>query len=347
MRTVVTGSSGLVGQHVCTALVGRGHEVRGLVRRGRRPPEGVEAVRGDLRNPATLRSAFADAEVVVHCAAMYSYDLPTAELHRIAVEGTRSVLAAAADCGVRRVVVTSSSVTCGSSAGPEAVDETHAPGAEYAPAYFRVKQAQEELALEVGGQLGLEIVVTCPTVVLGGPATRLVPSNAVLARYLLDPLRTTYTGGSNVVGARDVGIGHALVAESGVPGLRYLLGGRNLTWRELHALLSELAGVPGPFLTADTEAAVLAARAAGWWGRLASQAPLVTEEEARTVGRHYWYRHDRAAELGYAPGPARAAVAEALAWLLVSGDLPRWAREGLHPLPEVYASRQLVPRALG
>jgi dihydroflavonol-4-reductase len=262
------------------------------------------------------------------------------------VDGTRAALAAAADVGVRRVVVTSSSVTCGSSPGPEAVDESHALGAEFAPAYFRVKQAQEDLALELGAQLGLEIVIACPTVVLGGPATRLVPSNAILARYLLDPSRTTFAGGSNVVSAGDVGVGHALLAESGVPGWRYLLGGRNLTWRELHELIGELAGVPGPFLTADTEAAVLAARAAGWWGRLTSRAPLVTADEARTVGRYYWYRHDRAAGLGYAPGSPRAAVAEALAWLLASDELPRWVREGLRPLPEVHASRRLVPRAL-
>ena len=198
----------------------------------------------------------------------------------------------------------------------------------------------------MGGELGLEIVVACPTVVLGGPATRLVPSNAVLARYLLDPTRTTYSGGSNVVAAGDVGVGHALLAESGEAGTRYLLGGHNLTWRELHGLVSVLAGVPGPFLAADTEAAVLAARAAGWWGRLTSAVPLVTEEESRTVGRYFWYRHDRAAALGYVPRPARAAVAEGLAWLLVSGELPRWVREALHPLPEVYASRRLVPRPL-
>ena len=346
MRVAVTGSSGLVGGQVCTALLDRGHEVVGLVRRDRRPPSGVKAVPADLRRPASLEAGFAGAETVVHCAAVYAYGLPAEELHRIQVQGTRAVITAASVAGVRRVVVTASSVVCGSSAGPEVVDESHAPGSEYAPGYFLAKQAQEQVALEFGGELGVEVVVACPTLVLGGPSNRLVPSNAVLARYLLDPSRTTYAGGVNVVAAPDVGVGHALLAESGQPGLRYLLGGRNLSWRDLHGLVSELAGTTGPFLEVGPEYAVLAAQAASWWARVAVTDPLVTPEEARTVGRYYWYRHDRAAELGYAPRDARATVAHGLAWLLVSGHISRWVREGLRPLPEVHASRTLVPRPL-
>ena len=171
------------------------------------------------------------------------------------------MLRAAAAAGVRRVVVTSSSVTCGSSGGRAARDEAHAPNEEFAPAYFDSKVRQEQTAFETGAELGVEVVVACPTVVLGGPATRLVPSNAILLRYLLDPTRSTYPGGCNVVALDDVARGHVLVAERGTPGERYLLGGENVSWRLLHTLLAELAGVPGPFAEVSTTMAVLAAAA--------------------------------------------------------------------------------------
>jgi dihydroflavonol-4-reductase len=242
--------------------------------------------------------------------------------------------------------VTSSSVTCGSSVGPEAVDESHHPGTEFAPAYFRAKADQERLVLTEGTALGLDVVVACPTVVLGGPDRKLVPSNAVLARYLMDPTRSTFPGGCNVVSAPDVGLGHALLLEAGLPGSRYLLGGQNLRWRELHELVSELAGVPGPYLEMDATSARAAAIVSDVWSRLSGSPALVTEEETRTVGRFYWYDSARAASLGYAPMPASQTVALALSWLLASTHLPRFVREGLRPSPEVRAARPLVPRPL-
>jgi dihydroflavonol-4-reductase len=244
-------------------------------------------------------------------------------------------------------VVTSSSVTCGSATGPEAVDESNRPGWEFTPAYFQAKADQEDLALSMGRMLNVDVVIACPTVVLGGPDRKLVPSNAVLARYLMDPTRSTFPGGCNVVSAPDVGIGHALLLEAGEAGTRYLLGGQNLRWRELHELVSDLAGVAGPYLEVDAATARATAVASGWWAKITGSSAVVTEEEARTVGRYYWYDHSRAAALGYAPAGARPTVALALSWLLASPHLPRYVREGLLPAANVRSARPLVPRPLG
>jgi len=346
MQVAVTGATGLVGGHVAAALRDRGHEVTVLVRRRSAPPDGFRTVRGDLSSPESLRELLAGAEALVHCAAPYSYALSADELHAVHVAGTRAVLDAAARAGVARVVVTSSSVTCGSSAAPVTVDENHRPGPEYQPAYFVAKALQEDLALAHGASLGLDVVVACPTVVVGGPDRRLVPSTAVLARYLIDPLRSTFPGGCNVVAAADVGRGHALLLERGQPGSRYLLGGTNLRWRELHELVSELAGTSGPYLEMDAGTAQAAAAVAREWSRLTGSPALVTEEEARTTGRYYWYDHSRVGALGYLPTPARPSVALALSWLLASDHLPRWVREGLRPSAEVRSARRLIPRAL-
>ncbi|GGU65829.1 NAD-dependent dehydratase [Streptomyces albospinus] len=351
MKACVTGASGLVGGQVVRALSGAGHEVRALVRQSGDTRQlhalGVPVVHADLRAPATLRPAFEGCDTVFHCAAVFAYwDVTREELARANVAGTRDVLQAAAGAGVRRVVVTSSSVTCGSSDGPASLDENGMPGEEYLPDYFLTKLEQERTALALGTELGLEVVAACPTIVVGGPDWRLVPSNALLTRYLADPLRTTYPGGCNIVSVRDIAEGHVLLAERGTAGERYLLGGENWAWRTIHQTVSELCGTHGPWATATHTGAYVAATLAEIRAVLSARTPATTRAEARTMGRHYWYRHDKAAALGYRPRPARQALAEALGWLVTSPHVPDRIRSVLRPHPEVMGTRELVPRQL-
>jgi dihydroflavonol-4-reductase len=350
MRAAVTGANGLLGAHVVRALQEAGHNAVAVVRERAdlRGLTGVDAplARADTRSRDALLRAFDGAELVVHCAAVYSYSEDASRLERSNVDGTRRVMEAASEAGVRRVVLTSSSVTCGSSAGPYQRDESGAIEDEWVPPYFRTKQRQEQVAAEVADARGLELVVACPTVVLGGPDWRLVPSNAVLVRYLLDPTRTTFPGGCNVVAVRDVARGHVLLAEHGTPGERYLLGGEDLGWRTLHTLVSELTGISGPHLTGSRSSAWLAASVAEGVARLTGKPSLATRDEARTVGRWYWYSSAKAAGLGYTARPARAAVAGALAWLVTSPHVPRLARENLTLAQEVYDQRALVAAPL-
>ncbi|MFF2921825.1 NAD-dependent epimerase/dehydratase family protein [Streptomyces celluloflavus] len=347
----MTGATGLVGTQVVRALRDAGHEVRALVRRSSDLRQlralDVPVAHADLRDPTTLRPAFEGCDTVFHCAAVYAYwDITREELLRSNVEGTGEVLRAAAAAGVRRVVVTSSSITCGSSGGPVSRDEGGMSGEEYLPDYFVTKLEQERTAFALGAELGLEVVAACPTIVVGGPDWRLVPSNALLIRYLADPLRTTYAGGCNIVSVRDVAEGHVLLAERGTAGERYLLGGENWAWRTIHQTVSELCGTHGPWATASHTAAYLAAT----WGEiravLTARPPSTTRAEARTMGRYYWYQHGKAAALGYTPRTARQALVEALGWLVTSPHLPDRIRSGLRPHPEVTGARELVPRPL-
>jgi dihydroflavonol-4-reductase len=339
---------------VALAAVEAGHDVVAVARPG---PAGRDGVRvgthlverrtADLTDPEGLAAALRGCEALVHCAAVYAFGAQRArEVDSVNADGTRAVLEAAARAGVGRAVVTTSSVTCGSSLAPRPRTEADRLGAEPAPAYYASKVAQEQAALEVSRLRGIPVVLALPTVVLGGPYQRLAPSNAIVLRYLLDPTRSTFPGGCNVVDARDVGTGHVLLLEHGVPGERYLLGGEDVTWRALHSLVSALAGLPGPFAELSSGSAWAAAAASEGWARLTSTQPLSTRDEATTVGRHYWYSSTRAEELGYAARPARAALAAALAWLAVGRDLPRWAREGLRLSEEVRAARDPVPRPL-
>src|SRR5204863_1974401 len=142
-------------------------------------------------------------DALLHCAAVYAFGAERSdEVTRVNADGTRAVLEAAARAGIGRAVVTTSSVTCGSSLLPRARSEADHLGREPAPAYYTSKVAQEEAALQTSERTGIPVVLALPTVVLGGPFTRLAPSNAIILRYLLDPTRSTYPGGCNVVDAR-------------------------------------------------------------------------------------------------------------------------------------------------
>ncbi|TPG15005.1 NAD-dependent epimerase/dehydratase family protein [Pedococcus bigeumensis] len=351
MKIAVTGATGMVGGQVVSAALAAGHEVVAIARpdperRGNTLRVGghdVPRAAAALTDTASLTRALRGCDGLIHCAAVYAFGAArAAEVDQVNTDGTRAVIEAAAAAEVSRVVVTTSSVTCGSSLLPRARSEDDHLGVEPAPAYYASKVAQEEVALETGQRHGIPVVLALPTVVLGGPFIRLAPSNAIVLRYLLDPTRSTFAGGCNVVDARDVGAGHIALLEHGSPGERYLLGGEDLSWRMLHSLVADLAGLPGPFAEMPAASAWALSAAAEWWAGLSDSTPLTTREEASTVGRFYWYTSARAHDLGYAARPARAAVAASLAWLAVSPDLPRWAREGLRLHPEVRAARDLV-----
>lgn len=236
--------------------------------------------------------------------------------------------------------MTSSTVTLGASHGPEVRDETASAAAETGESeYVNAKIAQERDALEAALRLGVEIVVACPTMSVGPFASRLGPSNGVITSYLADPMRLTWAGGCNIAAVEDVARGHLLLAERGQAGARYVLGGENLTWAEIHGLVADLAGVRAPTAPASAVTCYGVALAEEARAHLTGRPPLATRAQARMVGRYYWYSHARAAALGYRPRPARAALAGALAWLAPSAHVSRETRTGMRLHRDVHAAR--------
>jgi dihydroflavonol-4-reductase len=304
-------------------------------------PEGVSVVEADvLETPELLAPAFEGADALLHTAATFEYGGDAQALHRIAIAGTENVLRAAAAAGVRRAVITSSSVVFGYSRGAEATDERREL-ADLAgePAYVAAKVGQHRLGFTLGERLGLEIVMACPTISVGQTAARLGPSNGLILAYLADKLRCTYPGGCNIVAAADVGAAHVLLAEKGAAGEHYLLGGENLSWPEIHAEIGRLAGVGGPNLEIGANLASLMAGAEELVARIGGRPPYSTREQAGMIGRFYWYDHGRAAALGYAPRPARQALLEALSWLVASRHVPREMRAGIRVAEDVHRFR--------
>jgi dihydroflavonol-4-reductase len=347
MKALVTGSNGLIGAHLVRELIRGGHHVRAFLRKtsDRRSLQGlpVETVSGDVLDLNSLCDAARGCNVVFHAAAIFSYSgTSTAALERLAIEGTVNAIKAARSQGVQRVVLTSSSAVMGSSNRPLVRNEEDRLDDQETVPYIRAKELQERAAVHHADKLGVELVMACPTVTVGSHGYHLGPSNGIIVSYLDDISKATYPGGCNIVSARDVAKGHLLAAQKGISGERYLLGSENLHWSSIHNTISELCGVPGPNWEANHTVSLLAATAWEFASKLTRTPPLTTRNQARMVGRYYWYEHQKAAELGYRPQPARTALAEAIAWLSASPHISRQTRITLRLSREVFQAKKTL-----
>ena len=280
----MSGATGFVGSHVARELRERGAEVRDE--------------RVDLLDAAGLERAVDGCDAVVHVAALYSYDAPEAEFERVNVEGTRTLLTAALDKGVRRFLFTSTAGTCGPVPGAIATEADDPPAWELSVPYKRTKVESERLALAAGA------VVVNPTTPVGEGDRKPTPTGQMIEDVATGRIRG-YVGttGLNVVDVRDVARGHALALESGEPRERYLLGGVNLPLEQLFAAIADLAGRPRPEVRVPYPVAV----AAGKTG-------LANAEEVKLARIPMYFSSDKArSRLGYEPGPVEPALARATA----------------------------------
>jgi dihydroflavonol-4-reductase len=295
----------------------------------------------------TLQGAADGCDFVFHAAAIFSYSGYSLEyLEDLAVRGTRNVLSAASEANVSRVIVTSSTIVLGSSSTTDVRDEQSPFDDKHPSNYTLSKVCQERAAIEIASELGLDLIVVCPGLTIGSHDYRLGPSNASIANYLNDPLRSTFLGGCNIVSAQDVAKGHIIAALRGESGARYVLGGENLYWKDVHTVVSKLAGTFGPSLTLNHTATYLAAAMAETSARLMGKPPVVTRDEAVMAGRFYWYSNAAIKRLGFQPGSTEEALAETLAWLIHRAFLNESVLDNLSPDPRVLDHYRAISGAM-
>jgi dihydroflavonol-4-reductase len=295
VKAYVTGASGFVGAHVARELAVQGAEVR--------------SDRVDLLDREGLRRVIEGCDAVFHVAALYSYDADPAMIEQVNVEGTRNVVEACVESGVRRLVHTSTAGTCGPVPGREATEEDAPPSWELEVPYKRTKLAAERLVLEAAAG-ALDAVVVNPTTPVGEGDVKPTPTGRMIAGVAGGTIRGyVATTGLNVVDVRDVARGHALAHEHGARGERYLLGGVNLSLADLFAAVADLAGRPRPRIRVPYAAAVAAA-ALG----------LANRDEVRLARLPMYFSSMKAQNmLGYRPGPVTPALARAVRELAVDG----------------------------
>lgn len=348
MTTLLTGATGLIGSHIVHRLIDRGVPVRVLVRNESQKAKfaglPVEVAVGDVaEDQAAMVEACDGCASVIHTAAHFAYSgLPASQIHNVAVNGTENVLRACAAAGVKRVVVTSSSVVFGYSESQRHLrsEQSDIRFADGDPPYMNAKVVQHNRALEISAQLGLQTILACPTMTLGPTTSTLGPSNAIVAAYLADPFRCTYGGGCNIVSASDIAAGHILLAERGVPGRSYILGAENLTWNAIHTMISELAGISGPRFEINYTGSYLAAAGEELRAWFSGRPALSSRDQAAMIGRYYWYSHELASDLGYDPVSARDALVETISWMVASQFVSRETRMGLQLSPDIYRYRR-------
>ena len=290
MNVYVTGATGFVGGHVAQELREQGAE--------------VSAERVDLFDRAGLARVLARCDALVHVAALYSYDAPAAELERVNVEGTRTLLDVARRNGVRRILHCSTAGTCGPVEGRLATEDDGPPPWELRVPYKRTKLAAEQLALEAGA------VVVNPTTPVGEGDHRPTPTGRMIAGVALGRLPGYVpTTGLNIVDVHDVARGHVLALEKGVSGERYLLGGVNLGLGDLFAAIARLAGRPRPGLRVPYAVAEMAALVG-----------IANRDEVRLARLPMYFSSEKArSTLAYEPGPVEPALARAVAEALSKG----------------------------
>ena len=328
---LVTGASGFVGSAIASEFRKNGFPVRVLVRSSS-PRRNIdphdEVVVGDLLDRNSVASAVAGARYLVHAAADYRLWAPSPDdLLRANVDGTRTVMNEAMRAGVERIVYTSSVATFDLRSGGIA-DETRAlPAHAAVGAYKRSKILAEELVAGMVTQDKLPAVIVNPSTPIGPRDVRPTPTGRIIIEAASGRMPAFVETGLNFAHVDDIAAGHLAALRRGKIGERYILGGENITLRQM---LLDIAGIVGrrsrpvrlprgviyPF----AYAAELVARRTG-------REPFATVDGLR-MARYTMHFDDGKArrELGYTSRPYRDGLVEAIEWFIQAGYLTRPAK---------------------
>src|SRR5579884_2152584 len=251
MKAFVTGATGFVGTHVARALLAGGSDLRLLLRptSDTRNLEDLNAERvtGDLLQPESLAKAMAGCDAVFHVAADYRLWLrDPAPMYRANVEGTRAVIRAARSAGVRRLLITSSVATIGFRRNGVPSDEASPVSlAEMVGHYKRSKFMAEQAAMEAARE-GTDLVIVNPTTPVGERDIKPTPTGRIVVDFLKRKFPAYVDTGLNLVDVAEVARGHVAAMEKGRPGERYILGGENLTLKQILDKLGAVTGLSSP-----------------------------------------------------------------------------------------------------
>jgi dihydroflavonol-4-reductase len=324
---LVTGATGFVGSAVARALLARGHPVRVLARPNsdRRNLAGlaVEIAEGAMEDPRSLARAVAGCRYVYHVAADYRIWVPDpAPMFRANVDGTRDLLTAALEAGAERVVYTSSVATLGLVAGGSADEETPSRLDDMIGPYKRSKFAAEEVARGLAREHGLPVVIVNPSTPVGPGDIKPTPTGRLIVEAARGQMPAFVDTGLNIVHVDDVAEGHLAAAEKGRIGERYILGGENLALAEILAGVAQAVGRRPPWLRVPHSVLFPVAIGAELAARVTGRDPFVTLDGVRMSRKKMYFSSEKASrELGYAPRPAREAIADAVSWFGANGYL--------------------------
>src|SRR6266852_3205452 len=320
MLAFVTGSTGFVGSHVARTLAEQGADLRLLVRQNSNLKNiqdlKADLFTGDLRDPASLENGIAGCDVIFHVAADYRlWVRDPDEMYRSNVEGTRAILEAARKNNVRRVVYTSSVATMGFAQNALADENSPVSLTNMIGPYKRSKFMAEQVAIEAA-RSGLDVVIVNPSTPVGERDIKPTPSGRIVVDFLKKKFPAYVDTGLNLVDVKGCARGHIAALEKGRSGERYILGGENLTLKQILDKLAAITGLPSPSIRVP----YIVALATGVvdelvTGRILGREPRATIDAVR-MGRKKMFVTSAKAEreLGWKVVPVDNALKRAVQW---------------------------------
>ncbi len=329
MRIFLTGATGFVGHHVARVLAANGAELRLLVRKSSNLSnlEGIagETHVGDLAQPESLRSALSGCDAVVHVAADYRlWTRDPAAMYRANVDGTRELLRLAREAGVARFVYTSSVATMHFRTDGQVIDEeTPVSLRDMVGHYKRSKFMAEEQAV-AAAQRGQEVIILNPTTPIGPNDAKPTPTGRIFVDFLNRRFPAYMDTGLNLVDVAEVARTHADALIRGTPGRRYILGGENLSLKQILDRMSSVSGIASPRLKIPfAVAAVYAFFEESITGRILGREPRASLDEIRMARKKMYASSARAErELGFRVVGVDAAMRAAVDWFRSHGYAP-------------------------
>jgi dihydroflavonol-4-reductase len=329
VKTLITGATGFVGSAVLRQLLAAGHEVGALVR-----PKSdlhnlsglpVEIINGDVTDRSSLDRAMKSCSTLFHVAADYRlWVLKPREMYETNVIGTRNVMLAAMDAGIKRIVYTSSVATLGVNLnGSPADEETPVSLKDMIGHYKRSKFMAEEEVKRLAHEHGLPVVIVNPTTPVGPRDIKPTPSGRIIVDAASGRMPAYVDTGLNLVHVDDVAIGHLLALERGELGHRYILGACNMTLKEIFCVVGRLTGQNPPKIRLPHLLVFPIACVSEVWARLVSRRePRVPLTGVRLARKKMFFSIEKAKRiLGFNPRPIEEALRDAVDWFRENGYL--------------------------
>jgi len=322
MKIFITGGTGFIGSRLTEKLVSQGHEVILLLRDPSKAASynKVQYITGDIFNREALIKGMAGCDLVFHMAA---YTKPGSAdpliPYKTNVTGTVNVFEAAAICHVRKIVLTSTGGTMGYSKNGNPVNELTNSEPQFNTIYEKTKFEAERIAKEYSSR-GIDIVIVNPTRVYGPGILSKSNSLTRLIKLYISGFWRILPGKGNSIGnyvfIDDIVDGHILAARSGIKGERYILGGENLTFRELFDITGEISGKKRVLFPLPSVIMKLIIKSALFISWITGKPPFITSEWLDKYMNDWIMSSDKAFnELGYRITPFRTGVAETIKWI--------------------------------
>ena len=325
MKTFITGATGFIGASIVRELLAEGREVRALVRPGSDTANlqglDVELWRGDLQDHASLVQGLRGCDVLYHAAADYRlWTRDPAEMYRINVDGTRSILEAALSNNLSRVVYTSSVGTLGNPGdGRPGSEDTPVTMDDMVGHYKKSKFMAERVAEGFLGQ-GLPLTIVNPSTPVGPMDLKPTPTGKIIVDFLNRKMPAYLDTGLNIIAVEDCARGHILAERSGTVGRKYILGNTNLTLREIFDILAEITGLSAPKVRLPYRPILLAAYVNEGLSSITGREPLIPLAGVQMARKFMYFDSSRAvAELGLPQTPVKDALTRAVEWFRRNG----------------------------